>query len=580
MPDKIQKPWTFDKLPKSADSLTDNQKQIFIAVANRVLEETDDEGLAIAVGLRAAQKVSKAVEDTVSDAVLMKPIKVMVAGDTFFDLSTAWDDFARQVIDDKGKVVVERMLDGQRVTIHRRDNDVKIFTDKGIDITEGLSDVVVSIKTQKSLSFILDAMLVAYDVDDQPQSQQDFSDVAKLSEQTIRGFAIDLLLLDDEDLTEEQLIKRRELLAKSIKAAANLEVVSYSVTGSKDDFEKAVTRESKQVGAIGAVLKDSRSQYEAATTTESWAQFKKSLIFDVRVIGMSRVPLPPPEKRKYTAEEIEVLRPDLFQGSQLFVYRCSALYKNTEVAIEEDRLLTQDDLHLSWNEKDQQWEGFDDPSIWVMAHGVQHRKAGQLAYGKTEASSLTPSPKLGQVIQVQCAGVEEFASAHFSWVYATPQRVKEKKFEVDAIETFAVASEEEAIKESARKRAAVLRIVKADTHYRYVLAVALVPGKVDLQGDVVSEEEIRAAEKEFAGRLGEDHEVLNPNLILERSIVLDEPKTFKNVEGEKVTYPTGTWLIRIKVNDDETWARIRSGELSGVSIEGFADRIKLVANEV
>ena len=49
-------PWSKSKLPDAAKNLTEHQKEIFVAVANNILEETGDEGRAIAAGLTQAKK--------------------------------------------------------------------------------------------------------------------------------------------------------------------------------------------------------------------------------------------------------------------------------------------------------------------------------------------------------------------------------------------------------------------------------------------------------------------------------------------------------------------------------------------
>jgi hypothetical protein len=44
--------------------------------------------------------------------------------------------------------------------------------------------------------------------------------------------------------------------------------------------------------------------------------------------------------------------------------------------------------------------------------------------------------------------------------------------------------------------------------------------------------------------------------------------------------PKGTWMIAMKVDNDETWAKVKSGELKGFSIEGyFAERYEMSAEE-
>ena len=39
--------------------------------------------------------------------------------------------------------------------------------------------------------------------------------------------------------------------------------------------------------------------------------------------------------------------------------------------------------------------------------------------------------------------------------------------------------------------------------------------------------------------------------------------------------PDGTWFVKMKINNDDLWQKIKNGELRGLSIEGyFTDRIE------
>ncbi len=42
--------------------------------------------------------------------------------------------------------------------------------------------------------------------------------------------------------------------------------------------------------------------------------------------------------------------------------------------------------------------------------------------------------------------------------------------------------------------------------------------------------------------------------------------------------PVGTWFVKMKIENDELWSRIKSGELKGISIEGyFVDKMQEMA---
>ena len=60
--------------------------------------------------------------------------------------------------------------------------------------------------------------------------------------------------------------------------------------------------------------------------------------------------------------------------------------------------------------------------------------------------------------------------------------------------------------------------------------------------------------------------VVNENTLLESWIVAD-PKMDKSTSmGFNV--PKGTWMTSYKINDEETWKKIKAGELNGFSVEG------------
>lgn len=62
------------------------------------------------------------------------------------------------------------------------------------------------------------------------------------------------------------------------------------------------------------------------------------------------------------------------------------------------------------------------------------------------------------------------------------------------------------------------------------------------------------------------------NTLLESWIVLDSEKDKSNFYG--MDMPEGTWMVSYKINDDDTWKRVKEGKLKGFSVEGyFVDRM-------
>lgn len=50
------------------------------------------------------------------------------------------------------------------------------------------------------------------------------------------------------------------------------------------------------------------------------------------------------------------------------------------------------------------------------------------------------------------------------------------------------------------------------------------------------------------------------------SFLKDEAKGMVGLKGD---YPDGTWFLGAKVNNEEVWAKVQSGEIKGFSVEGL-----------
>lgn len=113
-------------------------------------------------------------------------------------------------------------------------------------------------------------------------------------------------------------------------------------------------------------------------------------------------------------------------------------------------------------------------------------------------------------------------------------------------------------------------ILKAEEE-RIVYGIVLEPDEVDAQNDTIDAEEIRKACHLFMeehGTLGLQHkEAINGKVKLLENYIA--PVSFK-VAGEKVK--KGTWLMMWRVVDDELWAAVKAGDITGFSIGGHAVR--------
>ena len=89
-----------------------------------------------------------------------------------------------------------------------------------------------------------------------------------------------------------------------------------------------------------------------------------------------------------------------------------------------------------------------------------------------------------------------------------------------------------------------------------------------------SEETVRQIAKEFLARnmahntdVNHDDQVTNENTLLE-SWIIEDPERDKSAVLGYNGLPSGTWMVSYKINNPETWEKIKSGELRGFSVTG------------
>ena len=133
--------------------------------------------------------------------------------------------------------------------------------------------------------------------------------------------------------------------------------------------------------------------------------------------------------------------------------------------------------------------------------------------------------------------------------------------------------------------------LKAIDEQRIVLGAALIPNKRIFRKDKDKEFEIffsketvkRASELVFMRgqhqNATENHAVKVDGMTIVESWIIEDSKKDKSAFYE-MSLPVGTWMIAMKVDNDETWEKVKKGEFKGFSIEGyFAERYEMSARE-
>ena len=176
---------------------------------------------------------------------------------------------------------VEWKLDGIRIQIHRRDDEVRIYTRNLNDITHalpGLVDVALRLPVRQ---VVLDGEALWMGENGPAAFQDTVSRIDNdAAPEGITTFVFDLLHLDGDDLLDVPL----ELRAARLEAIAP-ELRIPSVLTSDPAVGERVLEEALEAGHEGVVVKDAASTYAAGRRGKAWRKVKPVRTYDLVVLG-------------------------------------------------------------------------------------------------------------------------------------------------------------------------------------------------------------------------------------------------------------------------------------------------------
>jgi hypothetical protein len=137
-----------------------------------------------------------------------------------------------------------------------------------------------------------------------------------------------------------------------------------------------------------------------------------------------------------------------------------------------------------------------------------------------------------------------------------------------------------------------IELKEVDAEKRILMGAALIPNKqIYRKNDkneeyyiYFSEETVRKASELFFMNSNQNNATLEHKQKLDGMSVVEswitEGKNDKST-NYGFNFPKGTWVISIKVNNDEIWNKVKLGEVKGFSIEGyFADKYEMSLNNI
>ncbi len=217
---------------------------------------------------------------------LGKPIRMMAAQ----KLSTAQEIVEKL----EGKLSGEWKLDGERMQIHKNDQEVTIFSRRLEQITDMYPDVVQLAKKQiTSKTCIVEGEAVAVDKKDMEKllpfqvlmrRRRKYKINEMVKEIPVAIFFFDCLYVNEIDLTQESYLKRRAHLEKIVKKSNYARLVPAKELTNSSDVE-TMFRDALDHGSEGLIVKSTSldSIYRAGARSWLWVKLKES--YQAQAIG-------------------------------------------------------------------------------------------------------------------------------------------------------------------------------------------------------------------------------------------------------------------------------------------------------
>ncbi|MBA3893235.1 MAG: ATP-dependent DNA ligase [Gemmatimonadales bacterium] len=211
---------------------------------------------------------------------LFRPVLPMLAG-------TAED--VGEALTELGEAAVEYKLDGARVQIHRRGDEVRVYSRRLNEVTAAVPELVEAALGFRSGEIIVEGEAIALRPDETPlpfqTTMRRFG--RRLHVDRMRGelpvtlFLFDLLHLDGAPLLDEPLARRADLLSGTVAGSLLVPRIVTASAEAAGDFHRAAMAR----GHEGVMLKALGAPYEAGRRGRRWLKVKTVRTLDLVILA-------------------------------------------------------------------------------------------------------------------------------------------------------------------------------------------------------------------------------------------------------------------------------------------------------
>ena len=246
-----------------------------LGVVRRALMMTGDLGRVAEVALAEGEAGLRSLE-----ATLFVPLKPMLANTV--------EDPREALLEQGGEAAFEYKYDGARIQIHRRGNEVRIFSRRLSDVTGSLPDIVELVKERVGGGdAVLEGEVVAVGENQRPLPFQDlmrrFTRVTDVDEMVgkvpLRLHLFDALLLDGDLLIDEPYSRRWATL----EDVAPPELLARRLVTSDPTEAERMLGEALAEGHEGLMAKRLDGAYTPGSRGKAWLKIKAAETLDVVV---------------------------------------------------------------------------------------------------------------------------------------------------------------------------------------------------------------------------------------------------------------------------------------------------------
>jgi DNA ligase-1 len=210
--------------------------------------------------------------DLASFAVqVFRPIKPMLA-------QTATD--VEAALQGASPLAFEYKLDGARIQVHKKGDEVRVFSRLMNDVTTTVAEVVEAVRGLKLREAILDGEAIALTTDNRPLPFQETMRRFR-GEVGVVPFFFDILYLDGTSLLDQPYSTRGRILAEHVPESQRPpRLVTADAQEAKAFFDRAIA-----AGHEGLMAKGLDAPYEAGRRGGAWIKIKRANTLDLVVLA-------------------------------------------------------------------------------------------------------------------------------------------------------------------------------------------------------------------------------------------------------------------------------------------------------